>query len=240
MSSKTTTTTTPVTKVKKEKNFLITLYLIIYNFAMCGGWGYLLYLTIMNYVEGKGPEKVLETIYSPLKIFQTGAILEIFHALFGFVASPVGTAVMQVASRLFVLYFGLGLPTPFKDSESWVITTLLVSWSVTEVIRYSFYALNEMKLQPYFLLYLRYTTFIVLYITGVASELIVLYFRLPYIKEHRPYSYFMPNEYNWAFDTYYLTLLAFVSYIPGFPQLYGYMWKQRAIKIGGADKQKTK
>ena len=119
-----------------------------------------------------------------------------------------------------------------------MVTTLLVSWSVTEIIRYSFYALNEMKLQPYFLLYLRYTTFIVLYITGVASELIVLYFRMPYIKEHRPHSYNMPNDYNWAFDTYYLLIIVFLSYIPGFPQLYGYMWKQRALKLGGGSKDK--
>ena len=63
----------PETNIKKEKkkNILVTLYLVVYNAAMCGGWGYLLYLTIMNYVLGKGPEKVLDTIFVPLHFTKT-------------------------------------------------------------------------------------------------------------------------------------------------------------------------
>jgi very-long-chain (3R)-3-hydroxyacyl-CoA dehydratase len=59
---------------------------------------------------------------------------------------------------------------------------MLLAWSVTEVIRYSFYAWNILDEVPYFLLWLRYqyrgisidcrySTFWVLYPIGVGAEL---------------------------------------------------------------------
>lgn len=117
---------------------------------------------------------------------------------------------------------------PFTVDQSWFVTSLIISWSVTEVIRYSFYACKQVDYEPFILIYLRYTTFIILYLTGVGSELILTYFKLSYIQKNRPYSLFMPNSYNWSFDTFYLTILTFASYIYGFPMLYKYMWVQRA------------
>jgi len=196
---------------------------------MVVGWGIILYKTILNYINGKKPKDVLPEIFLTLKYFQTGALLEIFHSMFGLVASPMMTTLMQVSSRLFVVWFVLDLETfiKFTDTEHIVVTTLSISWSVTEVIRYSFYALKNYEMVPYFLLWLRYSTFIVLYITGVASELTLCYFRLPYIYENRPFSVHLPNSYNFSIDTFYVTVLAMISYIPGFPQLYGYMFQQR-------------
>lgn len=43
-------------------------------------------------------------------------------------------------------------------------------------------------MQPYVLLWLRYTAFIVLYPLGVASELAMVALAMPYIKAHRPLS----------------------------------------------------
>lgn len=43
-------------------------------------------------------------------------------------------------------------------------------------------------MQPYVLLWLRYTAFIVLYPLGVASELTMVALAMPYIKEQRPLS----------------------------------------------------
>jgi len=37
----------------------------------------------------------------------------------------------------------------------------------------------------------------------------------------------MPNAVNYGFSFYYFVILLCLYYIPGFPQLYGYMFQQR-------------
>lgn len=56
---------------------------------------------------------------------------------------------------------------------------MIFSWSVTEVIRYVFYALNLLGIEPYALLYTRYTTFYLLYLTGASSEAFLMFSTLP-------------------------------------------------------------
>lgn len=60
---------------------------------------------------------------------------------------------------------------------------MVLSWSITEVIRYTFYALNLVGLEPYPLLWLRYTTFWLLYPTGAASEAFLIFSTLPDLKK---------------------------------------------------------
>jgi very-long-chain (3R)-3-hydroxyacyl-CoA dehydratase len=57
--------------------------------------------------------------------------------------------------------------------------SMVLSWSVTEVIRYAFYASSLLSMTPYHLLYLRYTTFYVLYPTGASSEALLNLSTLP-------------------------------------------------------------
>ncbi len=114
-----------------------------------------------------------------------------------------------------------------QEFQSYFIATVLVAWSITEVIRYSFYALKLYDVCPYFLLYLRYTLFYVLYPMGVASELALIFFRLSYYHEHRPYSIDMPNRLNFSFDSYWFVWAMILGYLPGFPQLFNYMRVQR-------------
>ena len=57
--------------------------------------------------------------------------------------------------------------------------SMVFSWSFTEVIRYVFYACNLLGLEPYPLLWIRYTTFWVLYPTGASSEAFLIYSTLP-------------------------------------------------------------
>ena len=56
---------------------------------------------------------------------------------------------------------------------------MVFAWSLTEVIRYSFYACSLLGKEPYTLLWLRYTTFFVLYPIGAGSEAFVNYATLP-------------------------------------------------------------
>ena len=56
---------------------------------------------------------------------------------------------------------------------------MVFSWSFTEVIRYVYYALNLLGHEPYPLLWIRYTTFYLLYPSGASSEAFLMFSTLP-------------------------------------------------------------
>ena len=60
---------------------------------------------------------------------------------------------------------------------------MILSWSFTEVIRYILYAFNLLGLEPYPLLWTRYTTFWLLYPTGASSEAFLIFATLPSLQE---------------------------------------------------------
>ncbi|PNH00067.1 3-hydroxyacyl-CoA dehydratase PASTICCINO 2, partial [Tetrabaena socialis] len=90
----------------------------------------------------------------PLKLSQSAAILEVVHSAVGLVRSPVMITGMQVASRLWVLWGIINL-APAEATGGSVplgglavgghplalsLATLLAAWGITEVVRYSFFA----------------------------------------------------------------------------------------------------
>nr|XP_031857187.1 uncharacterized protein CI109_007411 [Kwoniella shandongensis]KAA5524259.1 hypothetical protein CI109_007411 [Kwoniella shandongensis] len=112
------------------------------------------------------------------KYTQTLAVLEVVHAALGWVRSPVGTVASQVASRVWTVW-GVVEAVPEVTHSSPLFTTMLFAWSLTEVIRYTFYALSLLSIQSPFLNYLRYTTFIPLYPLGAGSEAFLSFSTLP-------------------------------------------------------------
>jgi very-long-chain (3R)-3-hydroxyacyl-CoA dehydratase len=80
---------------------------------------------------------------------------------------------MQVASRILLVWF---IVYPFPHlAQSPFYSSMLLAWSVTEVIRYSYFALSLSGMQPRALVWLRYNTFFVLYPMGILSEAALLY-----------------------------------------------------------------
>lgn len=110
---------------------------------------------------------------------------------------------MQVASR-FLLVWGIVHNFPNTTARtSPAYSTMLIAWSVTEVIRYSYFALNLLYGKvPSWLTWLRYNTFFVLYPMGISSECWLVW------KAIEP-----AKSWNLAYE-YVLKLVLFV-YIPG-------------------------
>jgi very-long-chain (3R)-3-hydroxyacyl-CoA dehydratase len=98
---------------------------------------------------------------------------------------------------------------------------------------------QEVGYVPYPLLWLRYSTFVILYPLGVASEMTMVYLAMPTIRKERPLSFSMPNSINFAFDYYWFCWLAIACYVPGLPELYFHMLRQRR-KILGKPSHKAK
>ncbi|MGI4800649.1 MAG: protein tyrosine phosphatase-like domain-containing protein [Janthinobacterium lividum] len=109
---------------------------------------------------------------------------------------------MQVASRL-LLVWGIVNNFPHTTSRSPVYSSMLIAWSVTEITRYSYFAINlSTGFVPAFLTWLRYNTFFVLYPLGISSECWLVY------KAIQP-----AKQVNAAWE-YVLKLILFV-YVPG-------------------------
>ncbi|TDL26242.1 PTPLA-domain-containing protein [Rickenella mellea] len=158
---------------------------------------------------------------------QTFALLEVMHAALGWVRSPVQTTAMQVASRLYLVW---GVVEQFDSARtSPLYASMVFAWSLTEVIRYSFYALSLLSYEPSFLLYLRYTTFYVLYPLGAGSEAFVNYATLPASSP-------LPTPSSWARGMWgvmdYIRGALFLIWWPGLYVMYTYMIKQRKKVLG--------
>lgn len=116
------------------------------------------------------------------------------------------TTVMQVASRL-LLVWGIVHNFPAYTVSSVAYSTMLVAWSVTEVIRYSFFAMNlwfegDVPAGLQWLRYAfmlpkdditmwltkldRYNTFFILYPLGISSECWLIYLAIEPAKRVHP------------------------------------------------------
>ncbi|XP_030521581.1 very-long-chain (3R)-3-hydroxyacyl-CoA dehydratase PASTICCINO 2A isoform X1 [Rhodamnia argentea] len=201
------------------------LYLSIYNWTVFFGWLQVLVLAVKTLHES-GHEHVYSAVERPLQLAQTAAILEILHGLVGLVRSPITATLPQIGSRLYVTW---GILYSFPETQKHImVSSLVISWSITEIIRYSFFGMKEtLGFTPSWLLWLRYSTFLLLYPTGIASEVGLIYIALPYIKRSEKYCVRMPNKWNYSFDYFYAAILALGIYVPGGPHMYSYMLGQR-------------
>jgi very-long-chain (3R)-3-hydroxyacyl-CoA dehydratase len=212
------------------------IYLFAYNAIQVVGWASILVKSVTGLLAGKSYEMLYNNVEWELQIFQTAAILEIFHAIIGIVRSPVGTTITQVFSRVTVVWLIL-YKVPVSRSSIGV-PMLLIAWSVTEVVRYSFYALSLIKSVPHLLIWMRYTFFIVLYPLGASGEVITMLAALPEIARHKHFTLEMPNALNFGFSFYYFVIILCLIYLPGFPHMYLHMFGQRRKVLGAGAKKK--
>ncbi|KAF2076712.1 hypothetical protein CYY_001969 [Polysphondylium violaceum] len=211
-----------------------TLYLVFYNFVQCIGWSYILYLLSLHLITEKSPVGVWDKLGQYVILFQGAAVLEIIHSMVGLVKTPWVTTFIQVFSRVACVFLAYHVPA---TQNHFFLSLMLMAWSITEVIRYSFYGLSLLNACPYFIGWLRYTTFIILYPSGVAGETGTIYTSLPFVKETGLFSLSLPNSINFAFNFYYALIFSFVFYAVGLPYLYTYMLGQRKRFISGGSKK---
>lgn len=214
------------------------VYLCLYNFLQVLGWSHILVQLVLHYVQGNSTDTLWEAVKLALIVFQNAAVLEVVNVAAGLVKSNLVITVFQVASRVMVVC-GVLLPTPTAP-KSYGLPLLLLAWSVTEVIRYSYYALNILNIVPFFLIWCRYTFFIALYPIGVTGELLCFYAAQSYVGESQLWSYSLPNALNFAFSYQYMLICIMLSYIPLFPRMYLHMFSQRKKVLVGAKDGKTK
>jgi very-long-chain (3R)-3-hydroxyacyl-CoA dehydratase len=191
----------------------IRYYLATYNFTAFVFWlAYLIVFDMSGFM-------LTDTGLLLLNIAQGLALLEIIHTILKWVKSPVLSTTAQVFSRILVLVLiNVFVRQPLLSITQTGIIIVSAAWGITELVRYSFYFLSLFDLQPRWLLWMRYTFFIVLYPLGVTGEWLIIV---------------SPLTVHFSFSLYAaMAAVLAISYLYYFPVLYMYMWKQRKARIG--------
>uniref|UniRef100_A0ACD5V9G2 Uncharacterized protein n=1 Tax=Avena sativa TaxID=4498 RepID=A0ACD5V9G2_AVESA len=204
------------------------IYLSLYNWVAFYGWAHVLCGTASALLlpGSGGHEAVYAAVERPLLFVQTAAVVEILHSILGLVRSPVSATLPQILERTYVTW---GILWSFPEAQSHIlVTSLVLSWSITEVVRYSFFGMREtFGFEPSWLLWLRYSTFLVLYPIGLLSEVGLIFVAMPSMKTSRKYCLTMPNKLNFSFNYHYTSAFLTTLYIPVFPYLFRYMLAKR-------------
>ncbi|EER31493.1 hypothetical protein CTRG_05223 [Candida tropicalis MYA-3404] len=191
-------------------------YLICYNSVSAFLW-------LCIFVQGVGDWSAgyykLDTIPHKFMVYTQifNSMTEITHSIVGIVPTPIPTLLLQSFARLIIMVgVCVVIPESLANYDIVVFSGLTLAWSITEIIRYGFYAikLSGVKIPPYWLVWLRYSAFFVLYPLGLVCESMTVYNSYNYVKQRLPYYY-------------YFLKYAIVLYIPGFLYLYTYMIGQR-------------
>lgn len=127
-------------------------------------------------------------------------MFQILHAATNIVPSNVLITLFQVFSRVLVVC-GVLLATPTGPTSPG-LPLALVAWSITEVIRYLYYALNLLGTVPYLLVWCRWVTQTVMMLVSLTASCLLsqwnpkLLFHIewnPVFSEHLLWSQLRPN-----------------------------------------------
>ncbi|XP_026676791.1 very-long-chain (3R)-3-hydroxyacyl-CoA dehydratase 2 [Diaphorina citri] len=180
----------------KEPNPLVKIYLLAYNFGQVIGWSYLLLQIIGHYLSINKTTSLWDTVQWTVIIFQNAALIEVVNVALGFVKSNLALTFFQVMSRVMVVV-GVLIATPTGPASPGLPLCLL-AWTITEIIRYLFYALNLINAVPDILVWCRYTFFIALYPIGITGELLCIWWAQSYVAETKLWSMELPNALNFT------------------------------------------
>ncbi|GJR52135.1 RNA-directed DNA polymerase, eukaryota [Tanacetum coccineum] len=144
------------------------LYLFLYNSAQAIGWAIALFRILVDFLSTKSVNGAYASAGELICTLQKLAFIEVLHGAIGIVPSGFLFPLLQWAGRThFLLAIVRGID---EVQELPAVFITFVAWCFIEIIRYPFYALSCVGNCPSFLMYLRYTVFIVIYPTGVAGE----------------------------------------------------------------------
>ena len=209
------------------------LYLVTYNGAMLLQWGLVGARILRHLSAGGAPTGIFPIVRDSVKRLLLLSCLEIAHAASGIVRAPVGPTLVQCLVRLASFVGAMNLGSPAVERSVWCAQTLC-AWTVSEVVRYAFYARSILPGgAPRWLTWLRYSAFIALYPIGIAGEMGCFATVREHVRAQGILTVRMPNKWNMAFDyASVITALLVLAYPPGAFKLYTYMLAQRSKVLG--------
>jgi very-long-chain (3R)-3-hydroxyacyl-CoA dehydratase len=217
------------------------LYLFLYNSAQLAAWACVFAASVAASQSAPSLPAAAAAAYAAshrvVSVCQTVTLLETLHALTGLTRSGVAGNVMQWAGRTHCWFVLTQVPALQSSAAT---LALLLAWSLSDVVRYSWAALTALGICPRSLTWLRYTVFIPLYPVGFLSELTLLRGGLPAAAAGTVVQVLrLPNALNFSFDYSYFLLFVLLLYPGAWLQLYAHVFRQRAkLFAAGAKKQR--
>ena len=210
---------------------IINLYLILYNSVQLFGWTLFFSKVTLDLIKSKTIPEIYEDTHVILQFCQYGASLEILHSLIKLVKSSVFATSIQILGRMAIV----AILQYFRSSVSFGYLLLYFAWSLVEMIRYPYYIFKIIKSEhksfdvPYWLVWCRYSFFIVLYPIGVSGEMITIWHARKDLQ-----NYNITTSYTVADLVYPI----YVLYVPPLIFLYSYLFKQRNKELKKVNEEK--
>lgn len=229
MSEPLTPSKTNADSKEKPKTKEPATWLIGYNLLSGCLWSFVFLNVFATYFVFGDLDSVFRLTHLWTTAIQSLAVVEIYNSATGIVKSPVMTTTMQVLSRLLVVYGVWAVLPDASGNRSVAYLTVHLAWSVTEVVRYYYYASHLISQQTLpngekgapvspLLLWFRYNAFLVLYPLGISSECYMIYRAIGLALSY--------NTTGWLAYAIFLSA-SLVAYLPGSPILFTHMLSQR-------------
>lgn len=129
------------------------VYLTTYNLIFASLWAYVFVNTVSH--ASSSPPTLFRATEPQARWIQTASLIEVLHAAFGIIKSPVGTTALQVVTRVIQVWM-VWFCFPSSTGPSRAYLALLLAWSIADSIRYFYLAVNLHGRAPKWLVWLRY------------------------------------------------------------------------------------
>lgn len=129
------------------------LYLTVYNLLFASLWASV-FTNAISHAQSSRLD-LFHATEAQARWIQTASLIEVLHAAFGIIKSPVGTTALQVVTRVIQVWM-VWFCFPGSTAASRAYLALLLAWSVADSIRYFYLALNMHGKAPRGLVWLRY------------------------------------------------------------------------------------
>ncbi|CAK9882404.1 unnamed protein product [Sphagnum jensenii] len=208
-------------------SWFASIYLTSYNVAQSLGWALVLARVIHRALQSRSLMGAYSAAGYLVRLLQLTAFLEVLHSALGLVRSVTLYNFLQWLGRSHVLFAIIAQIPEVQEQPPILIT--FSAWALSEVIRCPYYVLTLMGMCPRWLIWLRYTAFVVLYPVGALyGEMLVMYQSLEPIKQRNMYS----SIFKWLpFDYHSFVVVLMIAYPCLWLVLYLHMFQQRQKKL---------
>lgn len=128
------------------------VYLTTYNLLFASLWASV-FANALSHAT-LDPVSLFRATEPQARWIQTASLIEVLHAAFGIIKSPVGTTALQVVTRVIQVWM-VWFCFPSSTAPSRAYLALLLAWSTADTIRYFYLALNLHGRAPRGLVWLR-------------------------------------------------------------------------------------
>uniref|UniRef100_A0A8C4Q5P0 Very-long-chain (3R)-3-hydroxyacyl-CoA dehydratase n=1 Tax=Eptatretus burgeri TaxID=7764 RepID=A0A8C4Q5P0_EPTBU len=164
-------------KVFQTVNLLETTrswYLFLYSLTLFLTFSWVFINMTVRFISF-GEDSLTDTFYAIGNIMglsQGLAILEIIHSCFGLTQTPVLVVILKVVGRCFILFVLIWKEEHVQNND--IVFAIFYLWSALELFQHPYDMLSALKLEMFFITWLRYSAWIVLDPLTLMAEVVCI------------------------------------------------------------------